>query len=66
MLIHECVVGFRVFAGDADVFVLDGDYKVNFLLCLRVREEGTVRTMLKVTTFSKETSPALNFSTRIL
>jgi hypothetical protein len=62
VLVHEGMVGFGVFAGDADVFVL-----VVVTLVFRFRRETERgRTILKVTTFSKEISPALNFSTRIL
>ena len=59
--VHERVVGFRVFAGDADVFVLS--VPISFAYA---RVSKRWYTILKVTTFSKEISPALYFSTRIL
>ena len=63
VFVHECVVGFGVLARDADVFVL-ADCNVSFVL--NFCKIGGRGTMLKVTTFSKEISPALYFSTRIL
>lgn len=67
ILPHERVIALWVVPRDANVFVLESCVLVTeFRVWEKIRDRVIMHTILKVTTFSKETSPALYFSTRIL
>jgi len=63
VVVHERVVGLRVFARDTNVFVLHSTYLMSLV---QYTGNGLRPTMLKVTTLRKDISPCLCAATRFL